>query len=105
LVGSAQWRDEQGLLQHGSILVDDDQSALSSFASSALLNSEVIPSPATLTNLMGSAPATADVAAAMFEAVRSLEDSEAKELNEADIRSEALTLLPKYLDEAWTWRR
>jgi lipoyl(octanoyl) transferase len=105
LVGSAQWRDEEGLLQHGSILVDDDQSALSSLASSALLNSEVIPAPATLTNLMGSAPATAAVAAAMFEAVRSLEDSEAEELNEAEIRSEALALLPKYLDEDWTWRR
>jgi hypothetical protein len=41
----------------------------------------------------------------MFDAVRSLEDSTAEELSEADIRSEALALVPNYLDEDWTWRR
>jgi lipoate-protein ligase A len=105
LVGSAQWRDEQGLLQHGSILVDDDQSSLSKFAANDVVNAEAIPVPATLANLLGRAPAAADVASAMFEAVRSLEDSEAEELREHDIRGEALALVPEYLDEGWTWRR
>lgn len=105
LVGSAQWRDERGLLQHGSILVDDDQSSLSSFAANGTVNSERIPVPATLTNLLGHAPSTDEVAAAMFEAVRALEDPEAEELSEDDIRAEALELVPNYLDEAWTWRR
>lgn len=105
LVGSAQWRDEQGLLQHGSILVDDDQSALASFAMEQVPERELIPAPATLTSLLGHTPAAGDVAAAMFDAVRSLEDSTAEELSEADIRSEALALVPNYLDEDWTWRR
>src|SRR5712671_4007820 len=49
LVGSAQWRDDSALLQHGSILVDDDQSSLPSFATvAAELGSESIPHPATL---------------------------------------------------------
>jgi lipoate-protein ligase A len=105
LVGSAQWRDEHGVLQHGSILVDDDQSSLSLLAANDFVNQETIPLPATLSSLLGRAPGTADVAGAMFEAVRTLEDPEAKELKEADIRGEALALLPKYLDEDWTWRR
>lgn len=105
LVGSAQWRDEQGLLQHGSILVDDDQSYLSSFAASGFADNGVIPVPATLTSLLGRTPAAADVAGAMFEAVRLLEDPEAEDLSENDIRSEALAFVPNYLDEDWTWRR
>ncbi|HUQ98172.1 MAG TPA: hypothetical protein VM166_01890, partial [Gemmatimonadaceae bacterium] len=105
LVGSAQWRDEQGLLQHGSILVDDDQSSLSMLVANDLLNPKTIPVPATLSNLLGRAPGAGDVADAMFEAVRAVEDPEAQELSEADIRGEALALLPKYLDEDWTWRR
>jgi lipoyl(octanoyl) transferase len=105
LVGSAQWRDEQGVLQHGSILVDDDQSSLSLLAPNDFVNQERIPVPATLTSLLGRAPEAVDVADAMFEAVRSLEDPRAEVLSEADIREEALELLPNYLDEAWTWRR
>jgi lipoate-protein ligase A len=105
LVGSAQWRDEHGVLQHGSILVDDDQSSLSSFVSNSVVNSQTIPVPATLTSLLGHAPSPDEVAAAMFDAVRSLEDPDAEELREDDIRADALELVPTYLDEAWTWRR
>ena len=104
LVGSAQWRDDQGVLQHGSILVEDDQSSLSSFVTSGVDN-EMIPVPATLASLLGHAPSPRDVAGAMFEAVRALVDSEAEELHENDVRAEALELVPRYLDEEWTWRR
>jgi hypothetical protein len=41
----------------------------------------------------------------MFDAVRELEDREATELAEADVRGEALKLVPNFLDEDWTWRR
>jgi lipoate-protein ligase A len=105
LVGSAQWRDEKGLLQHGSILVDDDQSSLPSFAANAVVNNPTIPAPATLTDLLGRVPAPADVANALFEAVRNAEDPDAEELSEDEIRGEALELVPMYLDENWTWRR
>jgi lipoate-protein ligase A len=106
LVGSAQWRDERALLQHGSILVDDDQSSLPSFAAGSAMNfGDAIESPATLTALLGRAPDVSEVARAMFEAVRSLEDVNAGEMDEEEIRADALAVVPRFLDEGWTWRR
>jgi lipoate-protein ligase A len=105
LVGSAQWRDEGALLQHGSILVDDDQSSLSVFAAGTRTASLPIPAPATLHSLLGRAPEATEVANAMFEAVRSLEDADASELPEDEVRDDALEYVPQFLDEGWTWRR
>jgi lipoate-protein ligase A len=106
LVGSAQWRDGGALLQHGSILVEDDQSSLPSFAAGAVDGSGgVIAQPATLTALLGRAPDATEVASAMFDAVRSLEDAQATELDEDEIRADALQHLPHFLDKEWTWRR
>ena len=105
-MGSAQWRDGGALLQHGSILVEDDQSSLPSFAAGTVSSSlGSIAHPATLTALLGRAPDVAEVASAMFDAVRSLEDAEATELDEDEIRADALRHLPRFLDEDWTWRR
>jgi len=105
LVGSAQWRDERALLQHGSILVDDDQSSLPIFTVGAKTVSESIPVPATLHGLLGRAPDASEVASAMFDAVRSLEDEDATGLDEEEVREEALQHVPHFLDEDWTWRR
>jgi hypothetical protein len=41
----------------------------------------------------------------MFDAVRSLEDADASDLSEDEIRAEALEHVPHFLDEGWTWRR
>jgi lipoate-protein ligase A len=105
LVGSAQWRDDRAVLQHGSILVEDDQSSLPSFAAGADSGNDSIPRPATLHALLGRSPAVAEVASAMFEAVRSLEDEEASEMAEDEIREETMSQIPRFLDEDWTWRR
>ena len=107
LVGSAQWRNEGALLQHGSILVGDDQSSLPTFATAAAANRPAGRSaqPATLTALLGRSPEPAEVANVMFDAVRSLEDPSATDLDEDEIRAEALEHLPQFLDEGWTWRR
>ncbi|HXL86228.1 MAG TPA: hypothetical protein VN927_03420 [Gemmatimonadaceae bacterium] len=106
LVGSAQWRDAGALLQHGSILVEDDQSSLPSFAACSVNGSRgSIAQPATLAALLGRAPDAAEVASAMFGAVRSLEDADATVLDEDEIRAEALQHVPHFLDEDWTWRR
>ena len=105
LVGSAQWRDGGALLQHGSILVDDDQSRLPVFASRAGSFDATIPAPATLHALLGRSPDVREVAAAMFDAVRSLEDSDARTFSEDEVRDEALQCVPQFLDEGWTWRR
>lgn len=106
LVGSAQWRDDGALLQHGSILVEDDQSSLPSFSKSASsLSAHAAPEPATLTRLMGRAPDVKEVASAMFDAVKSLEDGGAGPIEEEEIREETLHHLSHFLDEEWTWRR
>src|SRR6202521_605073 len=106
LVGSAEWRDAGALLQHGSALVEDDQSSLPSFAAGTANGWRgSIAQPATLAALLGRAPDAAEVATAMFDAVRSLEDADATVLDEDEIRAEALQHVPHFLDEDWTWRR
>jgi len=104
LVGSAQWREDGALLQHGSILVDDDQSSLLNLSVMPIDNHRWSP-PASLHSLLGRVPDAAEVANAMFDAVRSLEDDEVTELAESDMRAEALRRVPQFLDEDWTWRR
>ena len=64
-----------------------------------------MPTPATLHALLGRAPDVEEVASAMFDAVRSLEDATATQMFEDDVRAEALELVPDFLDEDWTWRR
>jgi len=106
LVGSAQWRDDGALLQHGSILVDDDQSSLPLFAAGGNgASNDSIPRPATLHTLLGRSPGVEEVATAMFDAVRSREDEVASELAEEEIREETMSRIPHFLDEGWTWRR
>jgi lipoate-protein ligase A len=105
LVGSAQWRENGALLQHGSILVDDDQSSLPEFAASVNAVNASIAAPATLHALLGRAPDALEIASAMFDAVREIEDPDATELAEDEVRGEALERVPHFLDEDWTWRR
>ena len=105
LVGSAQCRENGALLQHGSILVDDDQSSLADFSVNAQRFDGAIPIPATLHALLGYKPDADQVAVGMFDAVRTLEDADAAEMTEDEIRGEALQRVPHFLDEDWTWRR
>ena len=103
LVGSAQWRDEGALLQHGSILVEDDQPLVVELADAPVAP----PHPAaTLAAALGGVPTTDDVAAALFDSVRALECNSANALV-TDDRLAAATqrLLGRYLDDRWTWRR
>ena len=106
LVGSAQWREEKAFLQHGSILIDDDQSELPSLAADPDGEAaEAPPPPATLRDLLGATPDAREVAAAMFGAVANIEECDGDSLSEDDVRPGALALLSEYLDENWTWRR
>lgn len=106
LVGSAQWRDEHALLQHGSILVEDDQRLLPSFSVTGEVRlDEDVAAPATLCGILGRTPGADELASAMFEAVRSLEDPESMSIDEDEIRDETLSHVPRFSDESWTWRR
>lgn len=103
LVGSAQWRDRGALLQHGSILVDDDQSSIAD-----LMCEPAPPSapPATLRDVLGRAPVLTEVGDALFRAVRSLADPDARALETDDVLvRESSVLSARYRDDAWTWRR
>jgi lipoate-protein ligase A len=102
LVGSAQWRDQGAMLQHGSILVEDDQSLVSLLATDVAL-----PRPAaTLKESLGRTPAVVEVATAMFDAVRELECPTADVLEmDAALDAAKARLAARYLDDCWTWRR
>jgi lipoate-protein ligase A len=104
LAGSAQWRADGALLQHGSILIEDDQSLLSTLALGG--GSGVTPPPATLVEALGRAPSVNDVALALGEAIDLVEQVRPAELAiDAALRARARALVVRYLDNAWTWRR
>ncbi|HEU4641636.1 MAG TPA: hypothetical protein VFS44_04210 [Gemmatimonadaceae bacterium] len=98
LVGSAQVREDCAMLQHGSILVDDDQAL-----AGALLLHPVPPppTPATLRAILGRAPALDEVARALFEALGDAEPLEPDLVLDDDARA----LRAHYADPEWTWRR
>jgi lipoate-protein ligase A len=103
LAGSAQWRDNGALLQHGSILAAGDQTLVST-----LLREPAAPppAPATLSALLGREPSVSEVAAALFDAVVRLEDRAATTMTaDSAVRAAAVGLRRRYEDAAWTWRR
>ncbi|MHB1222945.1 MAG: lipoate--protein ligase family protein [Gemmatimonadaceae bacterium] len=103
LVGSAQWRDDGAFLQHGSILVDDDQSLI---ARLALRPTPPVPAPATLRAALGRAPEPTELATALLAGIRALEDPAAERWDGDEVlRASADRLRARYLDDAWTWRR
>ena len=103
LAGSAQWRMDGALLQHGSILVADDQSTL---AELAVGGQRRIARPATLTEALGWRPSTSDLAAALNGAVRAMVDPGASPLElDEELRARITALVVRYSDDAWTWRR
>jgi lipoate-protein ligase A len=103
LVGSAQWRNDAALLQHGSILIDDDQSLIRLFSLDP--DQEPVPQPATLTHALGRAPSVSEVSKVMFDSVRVLEDDEALVIQESELADMTQEELPHFENELWTWRR
>jgi lipoyl(octanoyl) transferase len=109
LVGSAQWRDAGALLQHGSILLEDDQSRIPSLLSAegrARLGRQPALPPATLREVLARRPAIEEVAGALFDAVRAGADTHASELHpDAPLLHDAAARAGHFRDPAWTWRR
>ena len=103
LAGSAQWRDAGILLQHGSIIVDDDQSAIRQLMREP---ADLSPAPATLREALGRAPDTREVADALFASVRRIADCAASLLSDEELLSLDTALhVARYRDPAWTWRQ
>jgi len=104
LVGSAQYRENGALLQHGSILLRDDQPIIASLLRSTA--PQLRPGrAATLTDELGRGPSVAEVATHLFESVGALEDDDARPLDEADTREYTARHVAEYENELWTWRR
>jgi lipoyl(octanoyl) transferase len=104
LVGSAQYREDGALLQHGSILIEDEQALVASFL---LTPDETLETPraATLSQALGRSPSVEEVGDALFAAVRDREDPSATGLDECEIADSSKHLMEQYQSEWWTWRR
>lgn len=105
LVGSAQWRHDGALLQHGSILVEDDQSVVPSLLATHAGAVEPVARPATLADALGRVPSLVEVADALFAAVRRAEPDSRPLDDRASLDAIVGPLVARYRDDAWTWRR
>ena len=103
LVGSAQVRENGALLQHGSILIEDDQALIAAVLLSP--PSRDAAAAATLARALGRTPSTEEVARALFAAVKKLEDSAANTIDEFEMQAATAHHLGRYTNERWTWRR
>jgi len=102
LVGSAQWRQGDALLQHGSILVRDDQPLINSLL---IAPGPSVPGAATLADALGTDPPIETVAGALRDALESRTGGGIPEFDAADVADDAAELRRVYGDAAWTWRR
>jgi lipoate-protein ligase A len=101
LVGSAQWRDRGALLQHGSILVEDDQALAAELSCRPGCPASPV---ATLKALLGYGPSPAEVGTVLRATLREYADV-APLMPDAALASEAGRLAARYRDPGWTWRR
>ena len=101
VVGSAQLREGGGLLQHGCILLEDDQSLLGSLTRGAAPPDGSAP----LARLLGRSVSPAAVADAVGAAAAARWAGVWSSAIEGDeLLAEAREYLPRFASEAWTWR-
>lgn len=103
LVGSAQVRQDGALLQHGSILLDDDQGRIGGFA----MGEFVASAPAaSLRAALGPAATYEAVRDALFAVVS--DHAAASPIGESEALAESSVMgsaLEQFRDAEWTWRR
>lgn len=101
LVGSAQFRERGALLQHGSILLDDDQPRIAALASRPL--TPALPA-ATLCACLGRTVAYAEVRDALLAALAGVAGAPAA-LGADEAARFAAPHRARYASPGWTWRR
>ncbi|HET6681609.1 MAG TPA: biotin/lipoate A/B protein ligase family protein [Gemmatimonadaceae bacterium] len=103
LIGSAQWRERDAYLQHGSILLDDDQALVRTLAGNGVPEAALA---ATLRDALGRAPELDEVAGTLVDAVRDRIDSGLEPIDFSEIPRDHFERLDEhYRDDDWTWRR
>jgi lipoate-protein ligase A len=101
LVGSAQVQERGAWLQHGSILIDDDQSLLAGLTSEAPLNRPA----ATLRAALGRAPHPEEFADVLLTALREQWDAASVRVPlDPPLAERARHFRQRYADPDWTWR-
>jgi lipoyl(octanoyl) transferase len=102
LVGSAQWRHDDALLQHGSILIADDQHWIGE-----LMTASVAPvsAAATLLEATGREPTLDEGAAALRDALAARVDGLSGFTETQAVDELMPALVQSYRDDEWTWRR
>ena len=104
LVGSAQRRDQEALLQHGSILLADDQGLIARLRGSDVGGE--VTTAASLTAILGRAVSYAEVRDALIAALRDAVGEHSVTALEAAAIAPAVSLVTaQYRDAKWTWRR
>lgn len=114
LIGSAQWREDGAVLQHGSMLISSHRARLAALSARGL-PVPAIPIPtAALRELLPRVPSPGEVAAAigavLDDALATAGAPAARVIppgDETDAMTAAMSaaLRDRYEDEAWTWRR
>lgn len=103
LVGSAQWRRGGALLQHGSILIRDDQALIGQLTKTTPSNP---PAAATLSSALGREPSIEEVSQSILESLQIALGAPADPLrSDPELDRDAQQLRVTYADESWTWRR
>ena len=107
IAGSAQVRHDGALLQHGSILLDDDQGRIASLTDGPFL---AAARAASLREALGAGVGFADVRDALFQEVAMLTGRAAGSLvlpmdDDALAAPSLAAPLAQFRDAAWTWRR
>ncbi|MDT8367996.1 MAG: hypothetical protein RQ745_02225 [Longimicrobiales bacterium] len=112
LVGSAQARIGGALLQHGSILLADDQGRIAELARGSVPPAGAVPGDAparaiSLAEILGSPPGFTEVVDALLRAFRAELPGEWTEAVAARcaFEAEASEGASAFDDPAWTWRR
>jgi lipoate-protein ligase A len=101
LVGSALLRQEGALLQHGSILLEDDQPMLNAL----LPADELRPAPAgTLRQALGDVPSVSAVADALFTALTGVVEATTPLDSDDGLWAAASDLERQYASETWTFK-
>lgn len=101
LVGSAQFRDRGGFVQHGSVLLDDDQARIATLAVRPMTPSTPA---AALNRLLDRTLSVAEVAAAMRWALEQ-DVGRVEPLEPDEAWPWAAPHLAHYESTEWTWRR
>lgn len=101
VAGSAQLRTEGAMLQHGSILLEDDQARISEVASASMPPARVRP----LRAMLGRPASWEELASAVATAAGRWGDAWTAIPAPDAIVNEAAAFANRFRDPAWTWQR